>query len=100
MGTRHISLRDALEAFVEEQVARRGFGSSSEYVCELIRKDRERRLLRNLLLGSAASVQDAAIDGLTSTGCATACAVQDRYEYQAGRSLRALLPRNSAPSAT
>jgi len=55
MGTMNISLPDALKSFVDEQVGTRGFGTSSEYVRELIRKDQERQRLRNLLLDGAAS---------------------------------------------
>jgi antitoxin ParD1/3/4 len=39
MSTMNISLPQALKSFVDEQVASRGFGTSSEYVRELIRKD-------------------------------------------------------------
>lgn len=65
----NISLPDQLKAFVDEQVSQRGYGTSSEYVRELIRKDQDRLQLRNLLLASAASaatepVADAYFDGL------------------------------------
>ena len=55
MGTMNISLPDSLKSFVDEQVGTRGFGTSSEYVRELIRKDQERQRLRSLLLEGAAS---------------------------------------------
>lgn len=51
----NISLPDALKAFVDEQVQQRAFGTSSEYVRELIRKDQERLHLRGLLLAGAMS---------------------------------------------
>ena len=51
----NISLPDALKSFVDEQVSQRGYGTSSEYVRELIRKDQDRLQLRNLLLAGAAS---------------------------------------------
>lgn len=51
----NISLPDELKAFVNEQVAQRGFGTSSEYVRELIRKDQDRAQLRSVLLAGAAS---------------------------------------------
>jgi len=51
----NISLPDGLKAFVDEQVAKRGYGTVSEYVRELIRKDQERSRLRDLLLDGAAS---------------------------------------------
>jgi len=62
MGTMNISLPDALKSFVDEQVGTRGFGTSSEYVRELIRKDQDRQHLRNLLLDGAASPQTGPAD--------------------------------------
>jgi len=62
MSTMNISLADALKSFVDEQVARRGYGTSSEYVRELIRADRDRQSLRNLLLDGAASPATAVSD--------------------------------------
>ena len=50
MRTMNISLPDGLKSFVGEQVASRGFGTISGYVCELIRKDQDRLHLRGLLL--------------------------------------------------
>lgn len=55
MSTMNISLPDTLKSFVDEQVSARGYGTSSEYVRELIRMDRERQRLRALLLEGAAS---------------------------------------------
>ena len=55
MSTMNISLPDSLKAFVDEQVSQRGFGTSSEYVRELIRKDLDRRQLHNLLSDGANS---------------------------------------------
>ncbi|HJV26812.1 MAG TPA: type II toxin-antitoxin system ParD family antitoxin [Aromatoleum sp.] len=51
----NISLPDSLKSFVDEQVSERGYGTSSEYVRELIRKDQDRQRLRGLLLAGAAS---------------------------------------------
>jgi antitoxin ParD1/3/4 len=62
MGTMNISLPDALKRFVDEQVEARGYGTSSEYVRELIRKDRDRQRLRALLLEGAASPPGAPAD--------------------------------------
>jgi len=56
MSTMNISLPDALKSYVDEQVSERGYGTSSEYVRELIRQDRDRQQLRGLLLAGAASV--------------------------------------------
>ena len=55
MATMNISLPDTLKDFVDEQVSQRGYGSSSEYVRELIRRDQDRQHLRGLLLEGAQS---------------------------------------------
>lgn len=55
MSTMNISLPEQLKAFVDAQVASRGYGTSSEYVRELIRRDQERQRLRDLLLAGANS---------------------------------------------
>jgi antitoxin ParD1/3/4 len=62
MSTMNISLPDALKSFVDEQVTKRGYATSSEYVRELIRADQNRERLRKLLLDGAASKSTAAID--------------------------------------
>jgi antitoxin ParD1/3/4 len=62
MVTINISLPDALKSFVDEQVTRRGYATSSEYVRELIRVDQDRERLRKLLLDGAASKSTAAVD--------------------------------------
>ncbi len=63
MSTMNISLPEALKSFVDDQVHSRGFGTSSEYVRALIRKDQERLQLQGLLLAGAASQPAAAADG-------------------------------------
>lgn len=62
MSTMNISLPEGLKSFVDEQVATRGYGTSSEYVRELIRKDQDRQRLRELLLAGAASAPSSAAD--------------------------------------
>jgi antitoxin ParD1/3/4 len=62
MGTMNISLPDSLKSFVDEQVTKRGYATSSEYVRELIRADQDRERLRKLLFDGAASSTTAAID--------------------------------------
>lgn len=62
MSTMNISLPDALKAFVDKQVDQRGYGTSSEYVRELIRKDQERLHLRELLMAGAESAPGAPAD--------------------------------------
>lgn len=55
MGTLKLSLPDTLRDFVDDQAARAGYGTSSQYVCELIRRDQERMRLRAMLLEGAQS---------------------------------------------
>jgi antitoxin ParD1/3/4 len=62
MGTMNISLPDSMHAFVDKQVSERGYGTSSEYVRELIRRDQDRQHLRELLLEGAASAPTAPVD--------------------------------------
>jgi antitoxin ParD1/3/4 len=63
MTTMNISLPDALKCFVDEQVNERGYGTSSEYVRELIRRDQQRQQLRALLLDGAASGMTTPVNG-------------------------------------
>ena len=62
MSTMNISLPDSLKHFVDQQVTDRGYGTSSEYVRELIRHDQDRQLLRGLLLEGASSAPGAPVD--------------------------------------
>ncbi|RMG34286.1 MAG: type II toxin-antitoxin system ParD family antitoxin [Gammaproteobacteria bacterium] len=62
MGTMNVSLPDELKEFVDEQVAERGYGTVSEYVRELIRKDKDKNRLRSLLLEGATSAPSGAAD--------------------------------------
>ena len=55
MATMNISLPDELKQFVDDQVAEHAYGSSSEYLRELIRKQRDVEKLRALLLDGAES---------------------------------------------
>jgi len=69
MSTMNISLPDSLKSFVDEQVSQRGYGTSSEYMRELIRTDQDRLHLRSLLLDGASSpaaapADDTYFDGL------------------------------------
>jgi antitoxin ParD1/3/4 len=58
----NISLPDTLKSFVDEQVNQGSYGTSSEYVRELIRKDQDRLQLRGLLLAGAASAPSTPAD--------------------------------------
>lgn len=62
MTTMNISLPEALKTFVDEQVAGRGYGTSSEYVRDLIRRDQDRQRLRAVMLDGAASQPGAPAD--------------------------------------
>jgi len=59
----NISLPDQLKLFVDDQVRMRDYSTSSEYVRELIRRDKNRVHLRNLLLAGAASAPAGSADG-------------------------------------
>jgi antitoxin ParD1/3/4 len=61
MSTMNISLPEALKSFVEEQVDQRDFGTASEYLRELIRRDQDRVRLRGLLLEGAGSQPSAPV---------------------------------------
>lgn len=58
----NISLPQTLKSFVDEQVSQRGYGTSSEYVRELIRRDQDRMQMRGLLLAGASSLPTKAVD--------------------------------------
>ena len=64
MSTMNISLPETLKSFVDQQVSDRGYGTSSEYVRELIRKDQDRQHLRGLLMAGAASPHVAEADAV------------------------------------
>ena len=55
MTTMNISLPDELKQFVDEQVATRGFRTSSEYMRDLLRREQDRQHLRQLVLDGIAS---------------------------------------------
>ncbi len=62
MSTMNISLPETLKSFVDERVSGGGYGTSSEYVRELIRDDQDRQRLRALLLDGASSPAAAPLD--------------------------------------
>ncbi len=51
----NVSLPESLKSFIDEQVAGRGYGASSEYIRDLVRADQDRQGLRRLLLEGASS---------------------------------------------
>jgi len=69
MSTMNISLPETMRDFIDDQVATRGFSSTSEYLRDLIRKEQDRQNLRALLLEGANSpptgeADEAYFDGL------------------------------------
>lgn len=79
MSTMNISLPESLKAFVDEQVSRRGYGTSSEYVRELIRRDQDRLQVRDLLLAGASSAPTVPVDPAYFEG------LRERVRKAAGR---------------
>ena len=55
MTTMNVSLPDELKRFVDSQVVEGDYGSTSEYVRDLIRRDHARRQLRAALIEGACS---------------------------------------------
>ena len=49
MATMNISLPDELKQFIDAQVSEHGYGSTSEYLRDLIRKQRDVEKLRGML---------------------------------------------------
>ena len=58
MSTMNISLPDGMKAFVDELVQSEGYGTSSEYMRELIRRDQDRRQFKeHLLVGLRSGIE-------------------------------------------
>lgn len=53
---------ETLKTIVDEQVSQRGYGTSGEYVRELIRKDQDHQELPGLLMAGGASTPTALAD--------------------------------------
>jgi antitoxin ParD1/3/4 len=62
MATMNVSLPDSLKEFVEAQVDEHGYGTSSEFVRNLIRREQERTTLRALLVDGMSSGQGSEMD--------------------------------------
>ena len=62
MSTMNISLPDEMKRFVDQQVREGAYAGSSEYVREVIRKDRELAKVRALLDKGAASPVEGKFD--------------------------------------
>ncbi|WP_374679906.1 type II toxin-antitoxin system ParD family antitoxin [Hydrocarboniphaga effusa] len=62
MATMNISLPDELKSFIDAQVEEHGYGSTSEYLRDLIRRQRDALQLRQMLLDGANSGPGKLID--------------------------------------
>ena len=60
--TMNVSLPDELRSYIDEQVEGGRYGSTSEYVRELIRRDQDRQRLRTMLSSGAQSEPGPAAD--------------------------------------
>ena len=71
MTSLNISLPEALKAYVEGQVASGNWGTPSEYVRELIRQDKERRLAnleQELLAGTKSAKIEVRLSDIRKKG--------------------------------
>lgn len=50
-----VTLTDSLRAYVDDQVENGGYASADEYLRDLIRRDRDRTLVRQLVIDGLAS---------------------------------------------
>lgn len=62
MATMNVSLPDALKEFVEAQVSERGYGTSSEFVRDLIRREMARTRLHALVVEGMTSGPGSELD--------------------------------------
>ena len=67
MTTMNVSLPEELKSFVDAQVSRGDYGSTSEYVRDLIRRAQDRDRLRSALLEGASSPIAATADDYLDT---------------------------------
>ena len=75
MTSLNISLPEALKAYIEGQVASGDWGTPSEYVRELIRQDKERRLAnleQELLAGAKGQKIEVRLVDIRKKGLVTA----------------------------
>jgi antitoxin ParD1/3/4 len=62
MTTMNISLPDSLKAYVDTLVQTEGYGTSSEYMRELIRQDQDKRQFKEHLMAGMRSGVEGAMD--------------------------------------
>ena len=58
----NVSLPESLKVYVDDRVDSGGYGTSSEYIRELIRRDKDRNQLRAVLLEGAESGAGTTVD--------------------------------------
>ena len=86
MTTMNVSLPDTLRDYIEQQVKTGGYGSSSEYIRDLIRQDQKRKAqehLQTLLLEGLDSGK--ALPMSTQDWTEIRQAVQNKLQQQHGR---------------
>ncbi|WP_342593237.1 type II toxin-antitoxin system ParD family antitoxin [Ramlibacter agri] len=64
----NVSLPEGMKEFVDQQVAERGYGTSSEYIRDLIRREQDRLQLRNLILEGATAPRTGEADAVYFDG--------------------------------
>jgi antitoxin ParD1/3/4 len=62
MATLNVSLPDEMRAFVDGEVASGDYGTASAYIQQLIRRDKRRAVVRQMLLDGIASGSAGAYD--------------------------------------
>lgn len=62
MSTMNVSLPKSMKDFIDTQVAKRSYSTSSEYLRDLVRREQDREHLRGLLLEGAKSPLAGPID--------------------------------------
>jgi antitoxin ParD1/3/4 len=62
MSTMNISLPESMKTFIDSRVVQGGYGSGSEYVRTLIRKEQAREQLRRLVLAGVESGRSGPVD--------------------------------------
>jgi antitoxin ParD1/3/4 len=88
MSTMNVSLPDPLRHFVEERVSLGLYGTASEYVRELIRRDQEGLHLRGLLVEGAESPDAAVADATWFKGLRQGIAAKSKRRSPARKSTR------------
>ena len=62
MSSVTVTLPDALRAFIDREVEAEGYANAADYIRELVRRERDRVMLRALLMEGPDSGPPAAVD--------------------------------------